>query len=394
MLKFLLWASFLMIALFDCNAQIKILYLNTPFAPGIIHRFNASLTGFKVPKADSAQAWNYSTLQLLNATDTTLYAPLPYAFNASKNAVYSGFDRFREKITSNTIVRSTQVFDKDSSGISLAGNIVLVQKFSLYNYFGNHKDSLFIPLDNEYFRINRITFPTASHSVYKAKAVKVLKFNITIDTLKMYKAPGTKRTIYNVKDTVAGWGALRIPSPPFTSSIPYKVLLVRRKLISVDSFYVNGKPMDPILMLALGMQQAVKTTDYKEFFYRTGSPDPLMTISFGTDSTFKTPVAVLYSADSIKTGIAVEGLQSIDFKLFPNPSNSGIIHGSITKNSIHPWHISVTSALGQAVLERQISDMGIVNFDLELPNAAGIFFVAVKNEDGFVVAEKKVMRMR
>jgi hypothetical protein len=371
------------------NAQVQILYANTPFAAGTVHQFNASLTGFKVPKADSAQVWNYSSLQPLNSADTTLTA-LSLSFKASHLGVISGFDRFRENIASTTVVRSTQVFDKDTGGIFLAGNVLFIQKFSLYNYFGNHKDSLFIPLDNEYFRINRITFPTKIHSAYKTRALKVLKFNITIDTLKLYKAPGTKNTIYKVKDTVAGEGTLRIPAPD-KYSVPYKVLLIKRRTEATDSFYINNSPGNPILLQALGIQQGKRTVDYKEFFYRAGSPDPLLTISYGIDSTYTLPISVLYSSDSIKSNIAKTTTQASEFKIFPNPASSGFVHANILKNSFSHWTISFYNGLGQEILDKTISDSGNLDLDFELPNQEGLYIVALKDETGSLISMKKVL---
>jgi hypothetical protein len=372
------------------RAQIILQESSMMIKPGTVHNNIASLSGFVVPKADSNHAWNYATLTASGTINQTYISNIFFGFSSSNTAIADTTKR--EKITSSNTIKSNDLFDEDSAGIYLLGNYVKAQKFSLYNYFADTADHLYIPGQNDYFRINVIAFPSKAHSAYHVKTTKILKFAITVNTVGLKKDSGSKNTIFTVRDTVAGWGTLRIPAPN-KYSIAYKVLLLRRKTMTIDSYYIKHQPANTIFLNALGITQGAKTVGFKEFFYRSGSQNPLMTIDFGTDSTYTKPVSVWYSTDSIKTGILSGLPDAFECNIYPNPVTDRTLHCHFTSPKGSGWVFSVMSLSGEMMLSQKIEESDNADHVLDLHGIknSGIYFLDIKDEIGNVQAHRKII---
>jgi len=380
---------------FFCPVQaqksIVLTSANTQLIAGIAHYNSATLSKFTAPKADTNHAWNYSNLVFSSNADIN-YLSNPFINFTSTNVAVATTGEF-EQLTSDCMIPSNYVYDEDTVSIYQAGTFIPGQNFSLYNYFTNQNDSLYVPKQADYCRTNIITFPTIAKSVHKRNSVRKLNFTITVTSEGYKKAQGTKYTYFAVKDTVMGWGSLRLPSSD-KASISYNVLLLKRKTITIDSIYINKKVPNPIYLTALGINQGFKTTTYEQFFYRAGYANPMMAISYGTDSTYTTPVNILYTTDSIKSGLTLTENNFEDLNIYPNPTN-GIINCRFTKSSPYPWKLLVINSLGQQINTKTISGEG----DLEIQsennlNENGIYFINVIDENGQKIISKKIVVLR
>jgi hypothetical protein len=140
-------------------------------------------------------------------------------------------------------------------------------------------------------------------------------------------------------DSVAGWGTLRVPvAGSTTGSAAMPVLLVQRRIIQQDSFYLNNQPAPAALVSALGVTQGGIIRTYTQFFYRQNSAQYLLAL-FYPDASFRTPGAATYSAEPNLTlattaprEVAVGGLTA-----WPNP----VVQGQA------PHFTLATVALGQ-----------------------------------------------
>jgi hypothetical protein len=383
----------------QANAQKAIILtkFNIPIKAGTVHNHTASLTGFIVPKADTNHIWNYSGLVSTGTADAN-FVPNPFLKFAASGAAIADTGK-TEHLTSTSIVTTHLIYDEDTSGLYQAGNYVKAQNYSLANYFGEPKDSLKVPAQSDFCKIRVLSFPTTFKSAHKTKAMRSLNFFISLKSgiPAPYKnAPGSKNTYFDYTDTTIGWGTIRIPSPNKASK-PYPVLLIQRRTIAIDSFFINKQPASAVLLNALGEKQGARTASYQESFYRAGYAAPIMTINFGADSTYKTPTSVLYASDSITSGIEIEKEQVENFSIYPNPVSDGnIINCHFTKISLEPWRLVMLNTLGQVVADRNITGYGDMNTTIEtsvLKNA-GIYFVNVIDENGQVAMRGKLSVVR
>ena len=384
MKKFLLVVFAIGLVILPCVAQKSIIITaaQTQIMPGKAHYVSASLTNFIAPKADTNHAWNYGKLSYLANADID-YILNPFVSFSGSNLAIATVGAV-EQLTSNCQIPANYVFDEDTLSIYQAGEYISGQNFSLYNYFSNTKDSLYVPKQSDYCRLNILNFPTKAKSVHKKNSVRSLTFSITVTSEGYKKAPGVKNTYFSVKDTVMGWGSLRVPSTD-KNSIPYDVLLIKRKTITIDSVFINKKVPMPIYLTALGIIQGKKTTTYEQFFYRAGFVNPIMAINYGNDSTCTNPTTIFYITDSIKSGVRLDA-NSIEenLSIYPNPSN-GRFSCKIAKSSLLPWKLIMTNTLGQTIKIETINGTGELSQELDLENLhciEGIYYLNIVDENG------------
>jgi len=367
---------------------------NTPILPGPFHYFTSYPKALTLPKNGPNMKWDYSGLKADSAIKQVFLANYSTPFTNSKTAIAD--TGVREFLTSSSNFLETGFYDEDKTGLYFAGDFVTNQYYSLASYFNNSSDNITIPQQNDSVRLNTLHFPETSGTCDRNNAVRSLYFTWSVGSANLNNAPSIKKTFYNVIDTVTGWGTLRVPATS-AKSIAYPVLLTRRKVITIDSYYVNNKPASKFFLIAFGIVQGAKTIDCNEYFYRVGHQNPLISIGFGGDTNFITPASVLFSIDSIKqqAGIEIQGQDNHNFTLYPNPSNATDVNYSFTKESSGLWQIVIFNAVGQVFRKESIEGSGTINKSLDITGAkAGLYFVSVFDENGIPVANQKLSIIR
>jgi hypothetical protein len=154
-------------------------------------------------------------------------------------------------------------------------------------------------------------------------------------------------------DSVAGWGTVRIPvAGSAAGSAPLPVLLVQRRFVQQDSFYLSGQPAPALLLGALGQTQGAKTYLFQHLFYRQNSAQQTLSLSYAT-SAFTTPTTVAYSAETAiplnataAREVAIGGLTA-----WPNPAPRGqaLRFELATVAPAQPLRLCLRDALGRVV---------------------------------------------
>jgi len=392
MKKILLVGAFMLLILSRICAQsaITLTENNVPILPGPFHYSVVNPKLLTLPKTGSNIKWDYSNIKGDSSVTQLFLSHYNTPFTNSATAIAdTGKHEF---LTSNSNFSEVGFYDKDTKGFFFAGNYVKAQYFSLASYFNNASDNITIPQQNDSVRLNIIHFPATSGTCDRYKVTKSLDFLWTVNSAGLNNAPSIKRTFYNVVDTVTSWGTLRVPVG-IAKSIAYPVLLIRHKVIAIDSYYVNNVAASKYFLIAFGITQGKKTVDCDEYFYRVGHQNPLFTVEFGGDTTFTTFKDALYSTDSTQQQAGLEAQNSDDhnFTLYPNPANGSQINCSFTKEDNSPWKILIFNSIGQAFKSQSVEGIGKINMSLDISGTkTGLYFVNVFDENGIPVASTRL----
>jgi len=363
---------------------------NVPLSAGPFHYAVGNPKNTSLPKNGKNISWDYSGLLKDTGFSESYQFVFHNPFSQSKLALTdTGIHEF---LTSSNFFSGTDFFDEDSNGFYFSGASVAEQGLSLKNYFNNSADSIYIPEQDDSLRLDLINFPSIFGKGHHEKTIKSLFFFWTVKSANMDSAISFKTTYYSVSDTVTGWGTLRVPVAG-KKSIAYTVLLIQRKVVTIDSYFVNGSPANKFFLIAFGMVQGQSIVDCNEYFYRTGHQEPLLAIGFGTDTSYSAPLSVSWSTDSItqQAGINTNDPDNINFSLYPNPVNANQVNWSLAKANGGQWQILVLNSLGQVFRSETIEGNGTINQSFDISGAkAGLYFVAVLDENGQLLGNSKL----
>ncbi len=380
----------LIVSRIDAQTAIVLTESNFPILAGPFHYSVSYPKTITVRKNGVNVKWDYSFLKSDSIIKEVFLSNITNPFTKSKTAVAdTGVHEF---LTSNSNLSETGFYDEDKNGLYFAGDFVGSQFFSLESYFNNSSDNINVPQQNDSVRLDINHFPETSGSGHHYNVSKSLHFLWTVNSAGMSDAPSVKKTFYEIMDTVTGWGTLRVPAVS-SKSIAYPVLLVRRKVITIDSYYVNNNAASKFFLIAFGIDQGAKTIDCNEYFYRAGYSNPLIIIGYGTDTTYSVPNSVLFSNDSIKqqAGIEVPDINKHDFTLYPNPASTGQVSCSFTKEGSGKWKLLIFNSIGKVFNSQIIEGDGQINTTFDISNAkAGLYFVSLLDDNGQVVANGKI----
>ena len=361
---------------------------------GSFHWRIASATGVNSPTTGANQAWDYSSLKGAYQKGNLLAAP-SYSTTAVQDTD-ANLLNYETSIDPHSFIQTCTVYDIDDQGLFYAGKIFPKTKATSESQFtGNIKDSTYFPPQYFQARENIIPFPATMGTSWVSKLNYTITLNMTAIDYGLNKTSGKIERQVFIKDTVVGWGTLKIPviTQP---SIPYNVLLVRRYYVQIDSYFVkNGstfQPAPPPLLTAYTVKQHDTTNKaYSEYFVRAGNGYPLLSIGYGNDETYTHVTSVSFDADNVKAGIENEDYNPIGLNIYPNPANSGAIHFQFTKNSGQVWRITIFNLIGQTV--KTMKTEGTGNRDIQMDCGdfkPGMYFVNIIDESGDKVQNSKL----
>ncbi len=242
-------------------------------------------------------------------------------------------------------------WSKDNSGFYEYGEKIARQAYSLASVTGSNMDSLVFPAQDVIYsapgkdRMYPMTNGTHWSSSYDA----VTHLNLTVTMASMNNTPGERRTHKETRDTVKGWGQMRITDGNGMTSGYMNVLAVQHREYVRDSFYLGGAPASPTLLSAFGVTQGQVTTRFQNLFIRDGEMTALLDLTF-SDSTFTAVTDGQVSRTRLAAGTnSVSAVQPrFEYNAYPNPVTNGTLHISgLSQN--HTWTYSMTALNGQTL---------------------------------------------
>ena len=225
----------------------------------------------------------------------------------------------------------------------------------------------------------KVVFPAALASAWTSDYVYDVDFELSLAIYTYHHAPGIVRHHISEKDTVTGWGSMRIRDASGAASPFLDVLQVRSTIIRKDSFFLNGWPMPGTVMTLFGLVQGMADTQYIQNYYRLGEITPLAKVEF-RDSACAQPFRVTTHVQRlIPSGIeSLAGRAGI--MAYPNPASGTTINISAPSDGIFRYQLMDGS--GQKVTEGTITVKG-KGGQIPLPPGAnaGVYYLHLINSN-------------
>ncbi len=343
------------------------------------------------------QTWDFST-----ALDSTSVAPSKYYFIPASlfgaapanlndaNLAYNYNSQFQ------VFSFPSRTFQKvDSTGYYEIGYATNGAKFPLLAFTGGATDTIYFPaLSTRYNRPRQFQkFPMTANAVWNNLNDREVtaEFQLSIAGFGLNRVPGQRVTIYNFRDTVVGWGTLRLRNPSGGAALNFAVLLQRSNFTLVDSFYVGGAPAPAALLNAFALTQGATYTDNTVFSFRAvGFNEPVASVyvSANGPSGGLNYYRAVNNAQGLSTATREYDNTPIATKAYPNPTSSDITL-AFDKTNDATWNVMVYNLAGQVITVQPISSgKGAINQTVSLGGnlTDGTYFYNLVDENSLIRA--------
>lgn len=246
-------------------------------------------------------------------------------------------------------------------------------------------DTLYIPeqLSLHSTPITMLQFPATYGSTWSSSAVTNLNFEMTVGSLSMFHTPCVKRTYLSRRDSVRGWGSMRVRNAAGTPSDFIDVLQVNSTEITVDSFFIDGATSHPALLIA-GMAQGQTDTNYTQYYYRKGELRPLATVAH-KNGQYTQPERAWIHRQRLTTDVP-EVHKALPVTVYPNPASSFVTIGLTAYSGAA---ICVISNVSGNTLSRQsiVFKDGTATLTLPANICTGAYQMQIETTDGLYTTQ-------
>ncbi len=273
-----------------------------------------------------------------------------------------------------------------STGIFEFGEDIQSSKFNIFSITSGANDSFIIDFQTVVYSSPRakIAFPATYHSSWSSSYSADLHFHLTFlangDTMR----PGIIRTYTTEKDSVTGWGRMRVRDASGSPSVYMHVLQVRTTIVHTDSFFVNGIPFSTTLLTIFNLVQGQKDTVYEQNYYREQEVTPLAQVEF-SDAAFTQPYKATTHVQRLQAVSVGKVEQNGGVRVYPNPMSGRDVAVEVPEGDGH-WSYELVSATGQKVIGDQLPAVKNI-VSIPVPLSAGIYYMRICS-NGVQVAVK------
>jgi hypothetical protein len=267
------------------------------------------------------------------------------------------------------------------SGITSGGILEygLDIKSATYNLpTGTPTDSIYILSQTQTYSSNRtkIALPATMSSTWSSSYNFQVDFNLTVAIASYSLAPGYIKSYVTEKDSVIGWGTMRVKTAAGTPSGYMNVLQVRTMITTLDSFYVNNAPASTTLLSGLGLTQGQVVKTYEQDFYRVNELTSLAYVQF-SDSANTTPTKATTHAQRLSPNAVTNVVNDANVKVYPNPVSGRTISIEVA-NANGEWKYELINMTGQTIAADALHG---TNNTITLPASVtpGIYYVRIMN---------------
>jgi hypothetical protein len=231
----------------------------------------------------------------------------------------------------------------------------------------------------------KIAFPATYNSAWSSSYYSDLHFHLTILALGDTLAPGFVRTYITEKDSVTGWGKMRVKDALGSPSDYNNVLQVQTMTVRTDSFFLNGAPLSSVLLTTLGLTQGHKDTTYEHYYYRKQEVTPLAQVAF-RDAGYTQPYTATTHVQRLSTVSTANVDPEQQITIYPNPAD-----GIITIEA--PAAIKtfeIYNVMGQLVLKDVLRNQKQVT--LSHLQGGSLYYIRLADDKGAVVVKTITLR--
>lgn len=276
---------------------------------------------------------------------------------------------------------STVYWGKNNSGVYQYGEQLDRQAYGIGDLTMNPQDSLVFPGQTVIYNTPEQTmaFPMSFGSSWSNSLQYSTGFELTVGMYGLQAAPGERRTAVELRDSVRGWGKMRLKDVNGNLSDYIDVLVVQTRQYVTDSFYLAGAPAPEPLLTAFGLTQGHSEASFMTRFFRAGEVTPLLYIEHA-DSTFTDMDRAVAMVNRLpapqSNGIANRNAQK-QFRMYPNPVSGGVVYiDGLTGG--YKWSYSLASLNGQVISRGTLSpeNAGVPVADV----AQGVFTLGIARD--------------
>lgn len=270
-------------------------------------------------------------------------------------------------------------------------------RFSLQNLTGSALDSLIFPASNNVFSAvaPRYRFPINYQSVWRSNITNTSNFFLTVTNFGLNSVPCQRVQRIVQRDTVVGWGTLRLRNPSTGAPLNFNVLLATTQRITIDSFFLSGSPAPTLLLGAFGLQQGQRDTIASTYFCGVGFKAPLLTfVQNGGQTRITDAFRALLPSLNLTTSVEDRNDFTIETKVFPNPTTTEGVTFEFEKSSAKDWNIMIYDLTGRIMKVQTIeAAKGLATFRLPLGEAfaKGTYFYMLSDENSIIRANGKFL---
>lgn len=357
-----------------------------------------TISGVVTPTFGANQTWDYTNLRdstpdlyyLGYVTDpATANRPQAFAVTNLQQDYHTRLGNFVIPTRLYSLLNENGYFDFGLSTPDL--------RFSLQSVSGSSADSLILPASNNVFSAvaPRYRFPINYRGVWQSNITHTSNFFLTVTNFGLNSAPCQRVQRVIQRDTVVGWGTLRLRNPATGAPINFNVLLATTQRITIDSFFVNGSSAPTLLMGAFGLRQGQRDTTASLYFCGLGFKAPFLTfVQNGAQTRITEAFRAILPNLNLTTSAQDITDSPIKTKVFPNPTTTEGVTVEFEKSSEKDWNIMIYDLSGRIVKLQTVSAVkGLTAFRLPLGNefSIGTYFYMLSDENSIIRANGKFL---
>lgn len=344
-----------------------------------------------IPQAGADMVWDYSGISLTTNSHSVIYPSSNALIPAANLRKLGGFEILK------AVLPSATYYNYDSTGYSIAGYAHVGAGLPLISITGHSPDTLFVQpsVSNYATPIYLMKFPCnyGDSMVNTAKSYHQYLADVAVFGLDDYEVNQEKTYIseYNVK----GWGKLVLPNENTMTNDTFEVLLRQRITTDIDSFFdAVGNQVATGLLTAFGYAQGRSLTVERNTFFVKGLSSYAFTISVVNGVVISANLnRNVFDTQTVGTNVATKP-NHIAHTVFPNPIQNHQFQIEFEKTSSKDWTFEMVNVLGQRVHQEMFSEgettvRKTIRLDSSL--SKGAYFYAIRNEDGQVIANGRVI---
>lgn len=365
------------------NAQLILNQANTSFTPGPIKATGADTTGFKLPVPGENRVWDYSDIGNSGSSAWGYITPENPDFS---NATFADTN-LSSVLIPGRYYHYDSYYETSEIGANALGYEVFLQKYGIGSLTGNALDSCNFPRQVWKYSTPSylLKFPSTMSTSFHTNTRSVVNFLLSIKAYSLKNVPCQKVTNNVRHDTIVGWGTMRVPTIN-GPSLAYDVLMLKRSVVSKDSFYMNGIPAPAALLFAFGLSQGQTTLTNRYIFWRENARYSLMLINFGSNN-FTKASSIYYDGEAKADPNSISENRETIINIFPNP-NQGEFHINTGSLCDEEYNILIFNTMGQTVYSENSVRAGKDFVRIKDRNLKkGTYFIRIKNNNKTAISK-------
>lgn len=258
---------------------------------------------------------------------TAIVDSLPYFWHARVNSSFYQYADSNEYSLGAYWYQGNAGVNIAGSGIIEAEVEIKKREYNLSFLTASLLDTLFIPAQTvaNSTPLIHLGFPATYNSVWQSNYSNSTTYELTVGMFSYVHKPFVRRRYVQRRDTVKGWGKMKVRNAAGFSSDYFDVLQIFSTTITTDSFFTDGVPAVPSVVTMFSLEQGKKDTSYVQRYYRAQEVTPLATIVY-RDAGYTQPVKATTHIQRLKVASVDKVTDKETPIIYPNPTSDGCIY--------------------------------------------------------------------